>query len=265
MPSSRCALLVASLLAVPALLPAQSIWISPLTGNADVDLEWTRPSFENNTGIGAFRGVWIATGRYHLGAHGALVVAVPRFTASGVSSFGNPYIGYQSAVDHGKSILSLGFRLPNISSGFTAEQDLALRADFDRFEEMLPKMLTIQAQAQGKVWQDSSGADVQARGGFTIFHPTDAASGNTNTFLFDYGIRFGRRFDQVDLGAGITGRYFMSGNGGTFNQRNATEGALDLAWHGPVTPRISFRIPVTETLKNEYKSVLTFGLEVPIP
>jgi len=265
MPSSRRALVAAILLALPASLPAQSIGITPLASKADVDLEWTRPSFEDNAGLGTFRGVWVASGRYRLGERGALVLAIPRLVGAGRASMGNPYVGYQASEGNGQSILNLGVRLPNVDVGYTPEQQIALYGDFDRFEEVLPHTLTIRAEAQGKVWQDSSGADVRARAGLAIFHPTGAGATGDNTFLVDYGVRFGREFGKFDLGAAMTGRYFMSGNGGGFNQRNATEADVELAWHGAVTPRAAFRIPVTETLKNAYKTALTLGLEVPLP
>lgn len=265
MPSSRRALVVAALLALPASLSAQSIWTTPLAGRADIDLEWTHPHFEAPATTSTLSGVWIATGRYRVGKGGAVVVAIPRLVAEGSSSLGNPYLGYQASVENGRSVLNLGVRLPYASGGYAPEQDLALRTDFDRFEEMLPDILTIRAEAQGKVWQDSSGADVRARAGMSIFHPTGTGSTGDNTFLVDYGVRFGREFGKADLGVAMTGRYFMSGNGGGFNQRNATEADIELAWRGPVTPRASLRIPVTETLKSAYKTALTLGLEVPLP
>jgi hypothetical protein len=265
MPSSRRALIVAALLFAPSLLAAQSLWISPLTSRGDIDLEWTRPTFKNLNATETFRGIWIATGRFRVGQRGAVIVAVPRLVGGGFSSIGNPYIGYQASEGDGKSILSLGVRIPNISTGYSTEQMVAFIGDYDRAEEMLPQTLTIHAEGQGKVWRDSSGADVRVRAGFSIFHPTDTGSGSDNTLLFDYGIRFGRGFDRIAFGAGITGRYWASGSGGTFTDRNVTEGAVDLAWHGRVTPRVALRIPLTEPFKNAYSTALILGLEVALP
>lgn len=265
MTRTRCAAFLACLLATPRILPAQAIWISPLTSRAELGVEWTRPDFESNTGLGTFRGIWIASGRYRVGERGAVIVAVPRFVTSGSQSFGNPYVGYQSSLPDGNSSFSLGFRIPNVDAGFTPDQEMAFRGDFDRYEEMLPKYLTIHAEGQEKVWRDSAGADVRIRVGFTLFHPTEALSGNENSFFGDYGFRFGHRWPKVDLGLAVTGRWILSGNGGSVWDRNISQAAFDLGWHGRVEPRVAFRIPVSGNIKTLYKSAVTLGLTVPLP
>ncbi|HET7042329.1 MAG TPA: hypothetical protein VFI13_09930, partial [Gemmatimonadales bacterium] len=93
-PCHRAVLIVLTLLS-PRLVAAQALWVTPVTGKADLDVEWTRPTFDNISGLSEFRGVWVASARARLGEKGALIVAVPRFVGSEDDGFGNPYFGAQ--------------------------------------------------------------------------------------------------------------------------------------------------------------------------
>lgn len=261
----RCAA-PAALLLVAAPVAAQSIWVSPLTSRGELGVEWTRPSFEDNTGLGNFRGVWIASGRYRVGEHGAIVGAIPRFVGGGFESTGNLYVGYQSWERDGGSIFNVGLRLPTASENGNVEQFVALAGDFDRYEQMAPKMLILHAEGQGKVWRDSAGAEVQVRAGFTLMHPTAGSPASENSFLFDYGVRFGHRWPRLELGAALTGRMIMTGGGGgNFLQRNVDQATAELIWHGRVTPHVGFRLPIDEQAKDLLKSAIIVGIELPLP
>lgn len=264
MPSSRWALPTAVALAAPALLSAQSIWITPLTTRGELGFEWVRPSFDDNTGLGNTRGVWIGSGRVRLSEGRAIVIAVPRLVGGGTSEFGAPYLGFQATGGADHSAFLLGARYSNSQASFGPDRSVALAADWDRFEQVAQKELIVHAEGQGQVWHDSAGADVTVRVGFTLFHPTESGSGTENSFVGDYGFRFGHRWTKLEAGAAVTGRFLLSGAYGSVTDRNTDQGAFDLAWHGKVAPRVSFRFPITGNLKSVYKYALTFGVEVPI-
>lgn len=261
--SLRAALVILAGL-VPRLLAAQSLWIKPVPGKAEYDLEWTRPSFDNIGGLSAFRGVWVASARARAGDRAALIVAVPRLVGDDAGSFGNPYFGAQLYRPDGSAAFTLGLRVPTISTAPTSQRGVAFRGDFDRFEEAVPDYLTVTADGQFRAWHDSAGADVTVRAGFTLLHPTDQTFGATDQYYADYGVRFGHRWTRLEVGATVTGRYYMSGAGGTVNDRNLAQGAVELGWHGRVVPRVGFRLPITGNLKGLYKSAVTVGVSVPV-
>ncbi|MEO6066769.1 MAG: hypothetical protein ABIQ41_02165, partial [Gemmatimonadales bacterium] len=139
----RSAILLSLFAAGPShILAAQSLWSTPFSGKGEIGLEWTRPSFEVNDGLGDFRGVWIATGRFRVGQHGALVFAIPRLKAADDMVIGNPYLGYEQTEQEGRSTLIAGIRFPHAEASFGPAENLAFRGDWDRFEEALPRTLT---------------------------------------------------------------------------------------------------------------------------
>lgn len=263
----RSAILLPLFAAGPShILAAQSLWSTPFSGKGEIGLEWTRPSFEINDGLGDFRGVWIATGRFRVGQHGALVFAVPYLKAGDEAIVGNPYVGYEQAEQEGRSTLIAGIRFPHAEASFGMAQSLAFRGDYDRLEEALPNALTLRVEGQTEAWRDQGGADVRVRGGLSILHNTDPAAGADATeYFLDYGVRFGRTWTKLDLGLAFTGRWFLSANGGTFSTNTTGQATADLKWHGKVAPMVGFRLPVDEPLKTVYKSALIFGLTVALP
>ena len=265
------ALLVLSLLAAPV-LAAQELWPRPLPGRGEVSLDWVRPSFEDETGLGFTRGVWTATGRFRVDSRGRLVVAVPYLTTGasdvggGSATFGNPYLGYESADSAGKSIFIVGLRLPAAGSSEWAPEEMAFIGDYDRFEQALPKRLAVHAEGQAEAFRGDDGATVRYRLGATFLHYTGEAAGNANDFLFDYGLRFGRDEGDVAFGLSVTGRFFLSGGaGGSLAQRTTHQAGFDVAWQGPIRPRVALRIPLDAPLKGGgYRYEVTVGLTVPV-
>ena len=260
----RRAILVVTTACLPRLVAAQSLWVTPVTGKADFDLEWTRPSFDDISGLSAFRGIWVTSARARVGDRGALIVAVPRLVGSDAGTFGNPYFGAQLYRPDGSAAFTFGLRVPTISTAPTLERAVAFRGDFDRYEEAVADYLTVAADGQFRAWHDSAGADVTVRGGLSLFHPTDPTFGAKDEYYFNYGIRFGHRWTRLEVGADVTGRYYMSANGGTVTDRNLAQGSVTLGWHARVVPRVGLRLPITENLKGFYKSVVTVGVSVPV-
>ena len=268
----RQLLLAALVVTTSTPLATQSLWPRPLASAGELDLEWVRPTFQNETGLGTTRGIWVLSGRYRLGARGRVVVAVPviRTGASdpygSSSNVGDPYVGYESSDSTSRSTFVVGIRFPWAATGGYYNQPLALYGDYDRFEESFPKTLTLHFEGQNRVWQDAEGADVRIRVGSTLLHSTDPATYtyDANTFLFDYGIRFGRPAGPFDLSLALTGRIFMSGSGGNIADRSTHQGTFELAGRGRIAPRIGIRIPIDEPLKSVLDRAITIGVRASI-
>ncbi|MBW8772336.1 MAG: hypothetical protein JF590_03445 [Gemmatimonadetes bacterium] len=259
-------------LALVATAPAaaQSLWPRPLTSASELDLEWVRPTFPNESGLDGGRGVWILSGRTKVGERGRIVVAVPYLRAAGSgtgtgsgATFGDPYLGYESTDSTGKSTFVVGVRLPMAGTSESFSEEVAFLGDYDRFEESFPKTLTLHAEGQGEVWRDAEGADVRIRGGTTLLHSTEGSySAQANSFTFDYGVRFGRPLGPLDLGLALTGRMLLSGSGGNIAQRSTHQATFELAGHGRIAPRIGVRVPVDEPLKSSFDRAIMIGVRV---
>ncbi len=253
-------------------LAAQSLWPRPLPSAGELDLEWVRPTFPNESGLGDTRGIWVLSGRTKIGARGRLVIAVPYLRTAGPgtgfgagSTLGDPYIGYESTDSTGKSTFVVGLRLPMAGTNEFLSEQIAFVGDYDRFEESFPKTVTLHFEGQSQVWHDAEGADVRIRAGSTLLHLTDGAySAQANTFTFDYGVRFGRYVGPIDLGLALTGRMILSGSGGSIGQRSTHQASIELAGHGRIAPRIGFRIPIDEPLKSSFDRAITIGVRAAI-
>jgi len=269
----RPLLLAALVVSSASSLAAQSLWPRPLSGGTELDLEWVRPTFVNETGLTATRGIWVLSGRHQLGPRGRVVVAVP-FLRTGnstspygeASTMGDPYLGYESTDSTGRSTLVVGVRLPWAATDASFPEQIAFVGDYDRFEESFPKTLTLHFEGQSEVWRDAEGADVRIRAGATLLHSTSSStpSYDANTFLFDYGVRFGRQVGPVDLSLGLTGRMYLSGSGGNIAERTTHQGTVELSGRGRIAPRIAFRFPIDEPLKSVLDRAITIGVRATI-
>ena len=269
----RSLFLAALVLGTATSLAAQSLWPRPLTSAAELDLEWVRPTFPNESGLGATRGVWVLSGRTKVGARGRLVIAVPYLRSAGPgtgygagSTLGDPYFGYESTDSTGKSTLVVGLRVPMAGTNQFLSEQIAFVGDYDRFEESFPKTLTLHFEGQSEVWRDEAGADVRIRAGATLLHSTGAYSSSydANSFLLDYGVRFGRPAGPVDLGLALTGRIILSGSGGNIGDRSTHQGTIELSGRGRIAPRIGLRIPIDEPLKSSFDQAITVGVRATI-
>jgi hypothetical protein len=257
-------------LAASTTLSAQSLWPRPLASKGELDLEFVHPTFPDGASITGAR-IWVLSGRMRVGERGRVVVALPYLEGrssggfSGSSTNGDPYIGYESTDSTGKSTIVLGLRLPWAGTTASAPEEAALLGDYDRFEEAFPKTITLHFEGQGEVWRGTDGADVRIRAGSTLLHATEGGSGaDANTFLFDYGIRFGRPAGPVELGLALTGRLYLSGSGGNIAQRSTHQATFELAGHGRIAPRVGIRVPIDEPLKSAYDRAIILGVRAAI-
>ena len=99
-----------------------------------------------------------------------------------------------------------------------------------------------------------------------MLHSTGAyySSYDANTFLLDYGVRFGRPAGPVDLGLALTGRIILSGSGGSIGGRSIHQGTIELSGRGRIAPRIGLRIPIDEPLKSSFDKAITVGVRATI-
>jgi len=257
------AALVACLL--PASLGAQSLWPRPLAGTGEVGLEWVRPTFENDEGLGASRGVWIFDGRAKVGQRLNLIVALPSLSDGNSRTYGNLLFGLEFTDTTGRPEFTVGLRHGGVSSGssFTPIA-VALLGDYDRLEQALTDGWILNTVGHVRPWKAEDGGFAELRFGVTgIFQSADGAS-NTS-MLLDYGIRIGQEKESFGFGLGVTGRWPLTG---------ATGGSIESAVHqvfgdatylkGMVQPTIGVRLPFDEDLGEVLKYAITFGVKVVI-
>jgi len=85
----RKLLFAALLVSTSTPLAAQSLWPRPLASKGELDLEWVRPSFPNESGLSSTRGVWVLSGRTKVGERGRLVIAIQYIRAGSGTGFGS--------------------------------------------------------------------------------------------------------------------------------------------------------------------------------
>lgn len=258
--------LVIALVAGPRALAAQTLWPTLSGTRAELGVEWTRIDLGNSSGsvVGQTGTILIAEGRYRFAPGRSLVVALPRLMADHGAMLGNPYIGVQQEDSSGSSLFIVGVRIPYADDGYAPPEVAAWRGDFNRFEQAVPNVATVHAEGQGRVWKDSGGADVRVRAGMTLLHNNQVQGADANTFLFDYGVRFGRGFGKFAATAALTGRFILSGDVGGVAERNLPHGELGLAWHGPLVASLGYRVPLTQQTKALYHSAWVAGVTLPI-
>lgn len=173
------------------------------------------------------------------------------------TAFGNPWLGVEVAAEP-ELVLEAGFRPGIASRDKDAALGLGVYDDFDRFEAWVPDFSSARAMAHiGRV--PDQGAFVTGIFGGTVFFPGSNVGGNPKIYA-NYGVRGGFSSGGVLGSVTFTGRYYISGTGGTFADRSIHQLGFSLERaRGAFRPNASVRVFLKEAIRSEVSPVVTLG------
>ena len=235
----------------------QSIWLSrPEKGS--IDIEFLRPNFKNENATKLTNSSMFITGRF-VSSRITVVAELPvaRGDVAGGGSetaVGNPYVGLEFYNPDGPWMFEVGGRIPVMSEDKTAAQVVGMHADFDRFEAFLSDVVTLTSKL-GYFRKNDANMLLRLRAGPTFFAETKGDK-ETDWFL-DYLGQVGYDGPQLYLLAGVSGRYFLSAETGSFEERSVHQAVGSLGFKfGSVQPGVHVKLPLDEDLKESLDAVI---------
>jgi hypothetical protein len=258
----RLALLAVCLLPVTA--RAQALWPRPLAGAAEIGLEWVRPTFDQDDGLGSTRGVWVVDARVKVAPRINAIVAIPRLNDGNDATAGNLLLGVEFTDTTGRPEFTLGLRKGGVSTSNFGPFVVGYLGDYDRLEQALTDGWILNTVGHVRPWSAADGGFAEFRFGVTgVFQSQDGAS--STSMLLDYGIRIGQEKEKFGFGAGVTGRWPISGALGGSIQSAVHQVFVDASYlQGIVQPTVGVRLPFDAELEEVLDYALTFGVKVVI-
>ena len=266
--STLATALAVFLLAYPATLSAQSVWMGQRPPKS-FSIEWLKPSFDGSD-VGFLTSALFLSGRVPLADNVRLTAELPVAHVSSDSEFddasdtaiGNPYLGIELGESTGSLWGEIGVRAPLASSDNEAVF-VGILADFDRFEAFVPDVLSIVGQAT-LASRSTSGFSVRLRGGSSVLINTDKEAFEDGGELYlAYSGQGWYAAGPVQIGAGVTGRMLVTEDDLSLGERSIHQGGLSLiATLGKVQPGIYVKVPLDEDLKDSLNFVAGLNLTV---
>jgi hypothetical protein len=253
---------------IPASAGAQALWPRPLAGAGEIGLEWVRPTFDGEEGIGFTRGVWVFDGRAKVGQRLNLILAFPYINApvsgSGGGAAGNPLFGVEFTDTTGRPEFTVGLRRGNFSGSSFGAYIIGALGDYDRLEQVGTDGWILSTVGHVRPWSAPDGGFAELRFGVTGFFMSEGGASSTS-MLLDYGIRMGREKGALGFGAGLTGRWPLTGTTGGSVASAVHQVFADASYlKGIVQPTVGVRFPFDEDLGELLSYALTFGVKVVI-
>ena len=253
---------------LPATAGAQALWPRPLAGGGEIGLEWVRPTFDGEEGIGFTRGVWVLDGRAKVGQRLNLIVAFPYLNApsesGGDGAAGNAMFGVEFTDTLGRPEFTLGLRRGGLSPS-AGTYYVGVLGDYDRLEQAASDGWILNTVGHVRPWSAPDGGFAELRFGVTGIFGVNDGGGTTTSMLLDYGIRIGSEKEKFGFGAGITGRWPITGTYGGSVASAVHQVFADASYlKGIVHPTVGIRLPFDEDLGELLNYALTFGVKVAI-
>ena len=255
---------------------AQTYWLQPPRGN-NVTLQFYKPDFDR-TGdeLGSKTAVWFLSGKFRISGDFDLYVDLPvsRFDIKEGQQFywigddqiatGNPYVGIRgrfSSVGVIRRIVGrIGLRPPLTSDDKQSATTVGRLTVYDRMEAFLPNRWSIDIGA-GQMYDICRVCNLETDFGLITMIPTEDRA-DAEMWL-TYGFAFWLRTSAVDLGAGLSGRWWATSEDTNFGRASVhllgIAGVLKL---GRVEPGIQFRLPADKDWRDEVASVVCLNLIV---
>ena len=251
---------------VPISLLAQSNWLSA-DGNPPVSVEILKPDtyYEGTTFLST---VWFLSGRAPVSDNVSVQIELPvvffkedegqvyygyepyGYIADPVSEtlIGNPYLGIRVDSPEGRWYGQIGGRIPVAPDDKWYAASLGMRADFDRREAFIDDLLMIGGRLGGRL-NDRFSSKVNLFAGPTFWIPVGDAKGEDTEMFLDYGLQFWMQSEVARVGAGITGRWILTGEGGNFAERTIHQfGFAANFGSGSFRPGFHIRVPLDNDL-----------------
>lgn len=216
-----------ALCALAAEAPARPLWLPPAHGS-ELRASALKPTYDNSD-PSTFSLLWtfsfdrqVLPGRYFLFE---LPVAHFDFDTAPESSttIGNPYFGWRVKDDDSRWLGEFGFRLPIASTEEYATPDALFSDQVDGFEAWMPDYLTLQALA---TYLNAEPRTLGVRYGFgpsVMIYTGDVDQVDAvEVFVRYFGhVLFPGR--SVLVGFGLHGRFMVSADNGSFDERSVHE------------------------------------------
>jgi hypothetical protein len=243
--------------------PEKGVWIEAAHPNLKGFFEVTLPST-----------IWFASARVPVTPQVGVVVELPfayarmdstPFGGSAESNtvLGNPYVGAEYAFSRQLSV-QLGLRAPVTTAGPESWADvIAVLANLQRMEAFLENVLpvSIAASFQQAV---ADGFSVRSRAGVTQAFYIGDDDGEAATLL-DYGVFGTYSVSVARFGAGLSGRWDISGDEGFSDNSFHLLGFTADAGFGRFRPGLSVHIPLDEDYRQFLGSTIGAYVQIALP
>jgi hypothetical protein len=261
---------------IPAVLPAQSIWLDRSWGRS-ISLEILKPNFKRDEQFKFASSALFVTLRLPLAESLRLSVELPfahavyrqyeydyysyrpTFHEESETAVGNPYIGLEAQSDVKTLSVEIGLRLPLASEKKYNAQWIGITSDFDREEAFARKLLPLQLSLNYHL-RDASGFAVRLRGGPDFWIRTSSESeGDKTELLLHYSTQMGYEGERLSVLAGVTGRWLLSEKNLTFAERTFHQLGFEASVAlGRFRPGLHIRFPLDKDLSDLFERV--YGL-----
>jgi len=236
----------------------QYLWLDRGNNNS-IAYEFIKPSFENAEDLTFFTSAMFLSGRFVTSDKFAVVGEIP-FAIYGLdreqgedvseNAFGNPYIGIELRDENSPVFGEFGIRLPFAPSedNQSAVMVGAFTEFVERMEAFVPEILPVNAFINYHSVNKSSLA-VRLRAGFSGWFAT--GDRDENEWFLLYGVQGGYQTDQVNLMAGLSGRWWLSLEDADFSEKTFHQLVLEADFGlGSVRPGVLIKIPLDDDLKD---------------
>lgn len=251
---------------------SQSIWLNGGNTNT-IGLEIIKPNFAEEENITFASSVWFVSGKFALAKNVNVLTEIPfayfdptydSMVDESEFTFGNPYLGVEYRSENSPVSAEFGFRIPN-SPGYDEKNadaaSLGMISEFiDRPEAFVPDIipLSLFVNYHEKTPQGVVG---KLRGGLVMMNYTsDQIEENTDA-LGHYSAQVGYETSTIAVMGGISGLWWID-----------SEDNAEKNWHqlgftaslntGKVSPGVSFRMPLDESLRDAIDMVFSLNVSV---
>lgn len=259
-----CAVLL--LVALPAAVLGQSIWLPP-THETSVSLEAFKADWSSGADVSFSSSVWFLNGRFAASPTATLTVDLPfsHFEGGGQSesAFGNPSVGVVFNPD-GPAFAEAAVRLPLAPDDKRVAMVNGWYSDTDRWEAFLPDILTFHTRVGGRVVSESGNLLARLFGGPAVLIPTE--DGDVEV-LADLVGQLWLHADQFMLGTTLNSRTFLTQD--DFDPFEDTEFLLGVGasgTFGSVQPGLHVHVPLLNNgmIRTSQFIDAVFGLSVTV-
>jgi len=273
MPTStlRALTLLAVLAGGPLLetVAAQSFWLEP-AAPVEVNLEILKPALKG-ADLGGSSLVYYLSLRGQVGTTTAVVFELPYANFSheadqyypdySDNTVGNPSIGLEMGPQGDGWRGEVGVRLPTASSSNAAATMGALTDFVERTEAFLPDVLSFRAGANYRSVAPTGFAFGARISPLFWLGTGDRAEMDPELWVL-YALRAGYEGKSVAAGAGLSGRYLVTAEGGAdFGQRTFHQLGLYTNLNlGGWGPGLQVRVPLDEDLTDDFDPVFSLSL-----
>ena len=235
----------------------QYLWLDRSNNNS-IAYEFLKPSFKNAEDMTFFTSAMFLSGRFVTSDKITIIGEIPfaiygqdREQGENISenAFGNPYVGIEVKGENSPVFGEFGIRLPFAPSedNQSAVMVGAFTEFVERLEAFIPEILPVNAFVNYYSVNKSALA-IRLRGGFSGWFAT--GDRDENEWFLMYGVQGGYQTEQVNVMAGLSGRWWLSLEDADFAEKTFHQLILEADFGlGSVRPGVLIKVPLDDDLK----------------